>query len=533
MIKRIFTTALLVISYNVQAQNVGINSDNSLPDSSAILDLKSTTKGLLVPRMAASAVTALVKPAPGLIIYQTDGAAGFYYNSGTAVVPVWKALLSGTATSGVEASPAAQQTVTSNNSLINLKLIGTQNFNSGNRPTLISLSASGTYDPYTGGSSTLRNQERFRVENEGSMLATSEIGLGMIPVEGSGARFMWYGGKGAIRGGYVNGTQWDDANIGYHSTAFGYNARASGDYSFAAGTDVTAANINSTALGQYCTASGAASVALGYYAHTNTRQGSFVFSDRSVIDDGNFATDESFKATVNHSFNVRAVGGYYFYTNTAVNTGLRLSSLLTSNAAYGSFVWSDRSSDVAVTPTSQNQTIFRSSGGYFLYSDGGLTSGVTVSPGGGSWTSVSDRRKKENFREIDVEGILKKIAGLPLTNWNYKSQPATQRHIGPMAQDFYAAFQLDGIGNDTTINTIDIDGVNMAAIQALEKRTAQLQKENEELKSRLEQNTKRLQLASETYKASLEEISKRMAAMEKMVMDKPRGTNKRLIAGLR
>ena len=87
--------------------------------------------------------------------------------------------------------------------------------------------------------------------------------------------------------------------------------------------------------------------------------------DRSVLDDDNIATDESFKAANNHTFNVRATGGYYFFTNTGVSTGLRLSHLTSSNVSYGSFVWTDRSSDNSITPTAQNQTIFRSSGGYF------------------------------------------------------------------------------------------------------------------------------------------------------------------------
>src|SRR3712207_9014326 len=68
------------------------------------------------------------------------------------------------------------------------------------------------------------------------------------------------------------------------STLFPYTTlfRSSGDYGFAAGQNSVAANSHSIALGNFNTASGAASVALGYYAHTNTRQGSFVFSDRSV-----------------------------------------------------------------------------------------------------------------------------------------------------------------------------------------------------------------------------------------------------------
>jgi hypothetical protein len=311
---------------------------------------------------------------------------------------------------------------------------------------------------------------------------------------------MWLPYKGAVRGGYINGTQWDDANIGYFSTAFGNNARASGDYGFAAGQDVVAANSWSTAFGQYSTASGAASVAMGYYAHTNSRQGSFVFSDRSVLDDGNFVTDESFKASVAHSFNVRATGGYWLWTNSGATTGLRLSHLfatISPSNHYGSFVWTDRSSDNAVTPTAQNQTIFRSAGGYWLYSNDSLTAGVTLAPGAGSWTSVSDRNMKENFFDVDGEDVLRRLRNVPVTTWNYKAQGANIRHMGPMAQDFRAAFGLDQ--TDKGINTVDIDGVVLAGVKALDERTTSqaarieaLEQENAELRERLDRIEKLL-----------------------------------------
>lgn len=128
----------------------------------------------------------------------------------------------------------------------------------------------------------------------------------------------------------------------------------------------------------------------------------------------------------------------------------------------------------------------RFEGGARIFTDMNQTSGVQVGSGGGSWSSVSDRRKKEHFQAVDAEQVLQKVSKLPLTTWNYKSQPTTTRHMGPMAQDFNAAFGLDGIGNDTTINTVDIDGVNMAAIQALEKRTRELQAENDRLRASLE-----------------------------------------------
>ena len=61
---------------------------------------------------------------------------------------------------------------------------------------------------------------------------------------------------------------------------------------------------------------------------------------------------------------------------------------------------------------------------------------------------------------------------MPIMSWNYKSQSPLIRHLGPTAQDFYGAFQLGE--SDTTITTTDIDGINILAIQALEKRTAEL-----------------------------------------------------------
>jgi hypothetical protein len=59
------------------------------PDVSAKLDISSTTKGLLVPRMTATERGAIATPAKGLLIYQTDGDAGFYVNTGTSSSIVW------------------------------------------------------------------------------------------------------------------------------------------------------------------------------------------------------------------------------------------------------------------------------------------------------------------------------------------------------------------------------------------------------------------------------------------------------------
>jgi hypothetical protein len=65
------------------AQSVSINNNGITADSTAILDISSTTKGLLVPRMNASQKNTIANPANGLLVYQTDGDAGFYYYNGS------------------------------------------------------------------------------------------------------------------------------------------------------------------------------------------------------------------------------------------------------------------------------------------------------------------------------------------------------------------------------------------------------------------------------------------------------------------
>jgi uncharacterized protein YhaN len=110
-----------------------------------------------------------------------------------------------------------------------------------------------------------------------------------------------------------------------------------------------------------------------------------------------------------------------------------------------------------------------------------------------AYTFTSDKTKKENFRPVDGEEVLRKIRGFELTSWNFIGHDSKElRHYGPMAQDFFAAFGQDEvgqIGTETTINSGDLAGILMSAVQALEKRTAELkQKEAQiaELAARLD-----------------------------------------------
>lgn len=93
--KKLFFVLFSLHALNSQAQ-IGINTNT--PNSSAQLDITSTDKGLLMPRMTATQRLNIASPATGLLVYQTDGTAGFYYNSGTSASPAWVMLQTATGT---------------------------------------------------------------------------------------------------------------------------------------------------------------------------------------------------------------------------------------------------------------------------------------------------------------------------------------------------------------------------------------------------------------------------------------------------
>ena len=94
---------------------------------------------------------------------------------------------------------------------------------------------------------------------------------------------------------------------------------------------------------------------------------------------------------------------------------------------------------------------------------------------------TSDRNAKEHFSSIDPQAVLAKVTAMPVTEWNYKDDK-TAEHIGPMAQDFHAAFGLDG-ADDKHISVVDENGVALAAIQGLEAENVQLKKRLDELEA--------------------------------------------------
>jgi len=96
--------------------------------------------------------------------------------------------------------------------------------------------------------------------------------------------------------------------------------------------------------------------------------------------------------------------------------------------------------------------------------------------------SPSDEALKTNLTQPEQQKILDKVIGLDIYNWNYLSDDPSVQHIGPMAQDFFQAFEVGD--DDTHIYAIDADGVALASIQALHEQIQTLESRLDEIEQK-------------------------------------------------
>jgi hypothetical protein len=159
-----------------------------------------------------------------------------------------------------------------------------------------------------------------------------------------------------------------------------------------------------------------------------------------------------------------AAGDHVAHLNAANGMGSFAAGSQAKARHNGAFVWSDNAGMAPVQSTAAYQFVARASGGFYLFTNAAETSGVKLTPGAGTWASQSDRTMKTGVVALDDAAILAKVAALPVSEWSYTSERGV-RHIGPMAQDFYAAFKVGE--DDRHITTIDEDGVALAAVKAV------------------------------------------------------------------
>ena len=136
----------------------------------------------------------------------------------------------------------------------------------------------------------------------------------------------------------------------------------------------------------------------------------------------------------------------------------------------------------------------RADGGIYITDSGGQapydpsrlinTSTGAYLGGDGMWHDSSDRDLKENFEAVDGEELLGRIAELPVTRWNYRTDGDGAAHIGPVAQDFH---RILGVGSDDrTIASLDAAGISLAAVKRLYERSRSQEEEIGELRKKIE-----------------------------------------------
>lgn len=445
---------LMLCSHYLSAQGIAVNGDGSDPDATAILDVKSVTKGLLIPRMTQAQRNAIGSPATGLIIYQTDNVTGFYFYNGG-----WKPM----------ADHLGNHIATQNIQLSGKRISNTD--------TTVGMSMNAR------GAVTFRGKavadiaadtvakDNFVIGSDGSLLARGKYLTGPLPATGAGMRLMWYPARGAFRAGNATGGEWDSLNVDDYTFAFGNQVTASAYGSFAMGDQVTVSSVVGVGFGSAVRVTGTASFSSGASNVSGGFCSTTIGYTDSAMGQGSVALGYRMLARQDYSI---AIG----YRGRAIHQG----SMVLSDASSLSATLS-----AYTTSSADNQFTARYAGGYRLFTNDAMTVGVSLTPGDNSWNIISDSTKKERFLAADGEQMLQQLRAIRLGSWNYKGQRGSaQRHYGPMAQDFYAAYGHDAygaIGNDTTINQANLEGVMMIMIKALEKRTALQAAEIEKLKA--------------------------------------------------
>lgn len=289
-----------------------------------------------------------------------------------------------------------------------------------------------------------------------------------------------------VSGGVSNTASGDNATIGGggNNTASGPSASVGGggDNTASGDSATVAGGGNNTASGERATVGGGLNnTASGDYDSTVGGGNSNVASGWSATVSGGYTNTVSGAAATIGGGEANTASGQYAtvpggqYSTAAGSSSFAAGSYARANHD-GSFVWGD-SNAVGINSPADNTFIVRANGGIWF---GQVTSSFTPTIGsgvfiststgaylttGGAWTNASDAARKENFAPVDGREVLGQLVNVPVGTWNYRAEDADIRHLGPTAQDFYAAF---GLGNsDKAISTVDADGVALAAIQGM------------------------------------------------------------------
>jgi len=459
--KKIIFLFLVITGIYAHAQ-VAVNTDGSLPDNSAMLDIKSTAKGLLIPRMTLTQRNAIASPAAGLMIYQTDFLAGFYYNSGTSVSPSW--VIAGTGSGwGLSGNPGTSAGTnfigtTDNVPLsfkVNNQLSGKIDISSGNT----SLGYQSLYSNTTGLSNAAFGHQALLFNTTGTLnTANGESALYTNNTgnynSATGAYALYYNtyGSGNTANGYrslyANTSGYQNTatgafalysnTSGYSNTACGQsalNSNTTGNNNAAFGWAALPANttgsnnlasgvqsLYSNTTGYNNTASGYASLSSNTIGYQNTANGenALAFNDIGTYNTangsgalysntaGSYNTADGYRALYSNSGTFNTANGVSSLVNNTTgsyntaNGDQALSSNITGN--YNTAIGHNA---FFTTGALDNTTCIGFNSGGMVNASNRIelgTTSVSVIAGQVGFSTYSDERIKDNIKE-DVPGL--------------------------------------------------------------------------------------------------------------------------------
>lgn len=287
------------------------------------------------------------------------------------------------------------------------------------------------------------------------------------------------GDNSTISGGLSNVADWAYAAVGG-----GYQNNAGNTYATigGGGDNLVGGTYATIGGGYYNTATGGYSTVSG--GDTNTASGFY-----STVGGGSYNIASGYASVVPGGLDNIAQGNYSFAAGESAQA-----------LAARCFVWSG---GYSVECNTIGQWVAEAPGGVYFYTDDNESSGSYLAADGSSWNSVSNRELKENFTPVDSALLLERLSQTPITSWNYKSQDESIRHVGLMADEFNSLIAgLGGEGLDH-INSLDADGVALAAIQGLYAENQALKAENASQQTQIDNLAARLAALEQGETASM------------------------------
>jgi len=311
-----------------------------------------------------------------------------------------------------------------------------------------------------------------------------------------------------------------DSNTAVGSFALSHNTTGTRNSAIGYNANVGSNNLtNATAIGYNATVNESNALILG----NGVNVGIGTSTPAYQLDNSNGFFHTTFNEAANSLPPVTNSGGLAIGWNyTGGQAEVDMQNVYVNGAAFAptSFQFSQMTS-----ATTENQLLTINSNAYTGFGTTIVPYPITMIGGayctGTTWVNVSSRKLKENIVDINKDTLLAKLDRLPILEWNYiktanNTEGAKVKHIGPLAEDFYAAFNV-GV-DSVSISTIDPAGIALGAIQALNKKVKcqqaiidTLGKEVIELKQQTTTNTQ--QTSIDELKTEVEILKQQMAAM--------------------